>query len=343
MAIGQGAIRVLGVAAALQSASALALSPAAHAPGFRPLGAPVSRSAAPQLILSGAQTPDPPTGEESSAVTGRRFNVEVLERLLQREPTHDSPDGIAERVVAAIVPAADTEALAPSAGRRYAKKVLAVAALLAAGRAAMPSFLTAYGAAAVSAPVACAVGTAGVKGLCTDLLAQLGVERKSGAPFDFMRTISFISFNALYMGWVAHYKYNVFYAAVFGASSSAATIATKIAFDMFLFAPFIYFPLFFLMKGVFAGKSPRAALGEFVSRSGAKLLAYFWAVWAPVETFMWCFVPAHLRIAFLCSFSLFWQVLLSTLSYRKSDATGVSKGESSNRARAPFMAAQKRT
>lgn len=30
---------------------------------------------------------------------------------------------------------------------------------------------------------------------------------------------------------------------------------------------------------------------------------------------MWFFVPAHLRIAFLCSVSLIWQVFLSTRSY----------------------------
>jgi hypothetical protein len=32
---------------------------------------------------------------------------------------------------------------------------------------------------------------------------------------------------------------------------------------------------------------------------------------------MWVVVPAHLRVAFMCSVSLVWQVALSTLSNRQ--------------------------
>jgi hypothetical protein len=53
------------------------------------------------------------------------------------------------------------------------------------------------------------------------------------------------------------------------------------------------------------------------SRVLVRVAVRYWSVWFPVETLMWVVVPAHLRVAFMCSVSLVWQVALSTLSNRQ--------------------------
>lgn len=85
---------------------------------------------------------------------------------------------------------------------------------------------------------------------------------------------------------------------------------------MLVSAPLIYFPTYFIFKNGFQGAGPRRAMRDYFSPSGWDMVRKYWMVWIPVDIVMWLVCPPHLRIAFLCVFSLFWQVLLSTLSYR---------------------------
>lgn len=172
----------------------------------------------------------------------------------------------------------------------------------------------AYSALAMASPLGCAVTTATVKGVASDLFAQLAVERNSGLSVS--RTLVFASFGAAYLGAFNCWKYNFFYSALFGSAATVSAIVGKVAIDMFLCAPLVYFPLYFIVKGLFEGVGPRRSIRQYLSPSGLSMLRSFWAVWLPVETFMWIVVPAHLRISFLCGVSLFWQVFLSTRSYR---------------------------
>ena len=55
-------------------------------------------------------------------------------------------------------------------------------------------------------------------------------------------------------------------------------------------------------------------------------------MWIPVETVMWVFIPPHLRVAFLCSISLLWQVALSTISNRDSEAAESAAAHAAHRA-----------
>ena len=164
--------------------------------------------------------------------------------------------------------------------------------------------------------------TAAVKGVASDLFAQLAIERQRP---DFSRTLAFASFGALYLGAFASWKYGFLYSALFGTATSAAAVSAKVGVDMLISAPFVYFPLYFIMKGLFAGKGILTSLRQFTSRSGLSILMRYWFVWLPVETIMWIVVPPHLRVAFLCGVSLVWQVALSTLSYRIGDASNTKK------------------
>jgi hypothetical protein len=164
-------------------------------------------------------------------------------------------------------------------------------------------------------PLATAIGTASTKGVLSDLIAQLAVERK--ARPNFRRVLAFAVFGGLYLGVWGHYKYAMIYPAIFGAAKTLPIIVSKVVFDLFLNGPLVYFPLYFVIKGFFAGKGPADALREYITPNGRNLVLRYWATWTPVEVCMWTFVPPNLRVPFLSMVSLIWTVVLSTLSYKK--------------------------
>merc|ERR1719453_2219666 len=203
----------------------------------------------------------------------------------------------------------------PARSRSSKVRIGAIGAIAtAAGIKALPGIGRFYSAAAIAAPLSCAVTTAAVKGVASDLFAQIVVERKL-RNISFSRTIAFASFGAIYLGALASWKYNTLYTALFGQSTALSVILSKVSLDIFVSGPLIYFPLYFIVKGLFAGQGPLNSLREYLSSNGMSILRRYWMLWLPVETCMWFFVPAHLRIAFMCTVSLIWQVFLSTRTH----------------------------
>lgn len=164
-------------------------------------------------------------------------------------------------------------------------------------------------------PLLTAVGTACAKGVISDLIAQVVVEQT--VQINLNRVLAFAVFGALYLGMVGHYKYAVIYPALFGVSKTASAVAVKVIFDLFLNGPLVYFPIYFIIKGFFAGKGPVDALTDFFTVKGRNLVLRYWVVWTPVEVAMWTFVPPNLRVPFLSLVSLIWTIVLSTLSFRQ--------------------------
>jgi hypothetical protein len=160
--------------------------------------------------------------------------------------------------------------------------------------------------------------TSTVKGLASDLFAQLVVEKKR-VP-EWRRTLAFTIFGATYLGAWAQYKYSTLFVTLFGASKGAGVILLKIMSDMLVSGPLIYFPIYFAFKGALTGGSTRKGLGEYFSAKGFGLLRRYWVVWTPTLLAMWWLVPSHLQCSFVCAVSLLWQVVLSTLSYVPSKA-----------------------
>lgn len=208
---------------------------------------------------------------------------------------------------------------ATPAKRSRASKVrigAATAIATAAGIRALPGIGRFYSAASIAAPLSCAVTTAAVKGVASDLFAQIVIERKLNMrDISYSRTFAFASFGAVYLGALASWKYNFLYTALFGQSTALSVILSKVSLDIFISGPLIYFPLYFIVKGLFAGQGPLKSLREYTSSKGMSILRRYWMLWLPVEMCMWSFVPAHLRIAFMCTVSLVWQVFLSTRTY----------------------------
>jgi len=216
----------------------------------------------------------------------------------------------------------------PRVPSQYARRVTdkaikasIAATFVASSAAALPAIGKWYSAAAIAAPVLTATTTAGIKGVASDLFAQIFVEGRSRIQdMDMRRTMAFASFGCLYCGAFASWKYNTFYTALFGAASTFSAVASKVSADMLWSAPFVYFPLYFIVKGLFNKKSPATSLKEFLQPAGLRILRQYWMVWLPVELVMWTMVPAHLRIAFICAVSLIWQVFLSTVSNKLAGA-----------------------
>lgn len=114
---------------------------------------------------------------------------------------------------------------------------------------ALPALGKWYSAAALAAPLCCALATAAVKGVASDLFAQFAIERRASlAELSLSRTAAFASFGTIYCGAFANWKYNTFYQALFGSATTVSAVAAKIGLDMLWSAPFVYFPLYFIVK-----------------------------------------------------------------------------------------------
>ena len=93
---------------------------------------------------------------------------------------------------------------------------------------AMPLLGRWYAAWSLAAPVGCAMVTAAVKGVASDLMAQVGVER-CGSRINVMRTLAFASFGAIYLGLYNHWKMNTLYAFLFGHATTTAAVVAKVS------------------------------------------------------------------------------------------------------------------
>lgn len=198
---------------------------------------------------------------------------------------------------------------ATPAKRSRASKVrigAATAIATAAGIRALPGIGRFYSAASIATPLSCAVTTAAVKGVASDLFAQIVIERKLNMrDISYSRTFAFASFGAVYLGALAsvrdpempeltsaarhaqllllcsshhltpransslpaQWKYNFLYTALFGQSTALSVILSKVSLDIFISGPLIYFPLYFIVKvSVAPVNLPRPALPRLPRR-----------------------------------------------------------------------------
>ena len=118
--------------------------------------------------------------------------------------------------------------------------------------------------------------TATIKGVCSDLFAQLVVEKRRQP--EWRRTLAFCSFGAVYLGAYAHYKYTFLYSFLFGSAKTVPIITTKILADLLISAPLIYYPIYYGFKGALFG-SARSELRKYFSAHGIAMVLRYWAVW----------------------------------------------------------------
>lgn len=83
-----------------------------------------------------------------------------------------------------------------------------------------------YSGAALASPLMTAATTATLKGIVSDVFAQLAVERRN--KLDVVRTACFVAFNFIYLGLFNSWKYGTLYAALFGKAATVGAITCKV-------------------------------------------------------------------------------------------------------------------
>jgi len=161
--------------------------------------------------------------------------------------------------------------------------------------------------------------------LCTSLipLADYQVQRRSGREFSLRRTGLFFIF-AIYQGiaqWVVYISIfsRLFPSAIRFANLPLAAkwrdwrggrdLAGQIAFDLLVYVPFGYFPVFYAFRGLFNDDPASKSLSNYQEHFASDNLASV-SVWLPGD--IACFaVPAWLRLPTTHAFSFLWHSIVS--------------------------------
>mmetsp|Transcript_18223 Transcript_18223/g.27667 ORF Transcript_18223/g.27667 Transcript_18223/m.27667 type:complete len:310 (+) Transcript_18223:244-1173(+) len=140
-------------------------------------------------------------------------------------------------------------------------------------------------------------------------------KRKSG--LSLRRNLAFLCYGGVYQGIGQNYIYNNLFSALFGKSTSMATVFTKVLVDMLVVIPTICLPVAYLIKAAIFKYSPAEAARRYIvdiKENG--LLVISWIVWAPAQALSFAFIPEHYRIPFMACVSFFWLIMVSSISGR---------------------------
>ncbi|KAJ8598696.1 hypothetical protein CTAYLR_003109 [Chrysophaeum taylorii] len=182
-----------------------------------------------------------------------------------------------------------------------------------------------------SKPFAFGVGFSCVKTSVSDLIVQVGVERRE--EIDWRRNASFAAFGFGYLGIVQYTLYVPVFGRLFpGAAAFAAkplrdkladpkglaTLAAQVFLDQCVHHPFAYFPAFYATKELVTRGNVELALSKWKENFWADLQA-LWQVWVPATILNFAFSPMWLRIPVVASTSLLWTMILSTMRGKTHD------------------------
>jgi len=194
-------------------------------------------------------------------------------------------------------------------------------------------------------PYAAAALICGVKASAADLFAQGRQIQKEedidldfaeivniGEKADFRRNIAYIIYGALYQGVAQEYIYNHLYPLMFGAGRDFRTIICKVSFDLLVQAPFLTLPIAYASNALIYRYSLKKGFRRYlndIKKHG--LLVKFFALWGPVQTITFRFIPQHLRISFIAFVSFFWLIILYCIVARpKAGSPKVDKPKAVN-------------
>lgn len=179
----------------------------------------------------------------------------------------------------------------------------------------MPLALGAVSSFYKNSPYLAAFVTCGVKASAADLIAQSKEGNSADDSSTVRRNIAFILYGGIYQGVMQEHIFNHIYPALFGTSTSLATVAVKVIFDMLVLSPFLCLPVAYLTKSIIFQYSPMEAIRRYISDIRERgLLKKYWSLWGPVQCLTFSVVPEHFRIAFVACVSFFWLILLSSIT-----------------------------
>ncbi|GAX75905.1 hypothetical protein CEUSTIGMA_g3348.t1 [Chlamydomonas eustigma] len=163
-------------------------------------------------------------------------------------------------------------------------------------------------------PQATAIITTVVKTSAADAFAQKVIEGRK--EMDWRRHGMFCVFGYAYLGVWQYYLYNTLFqrwcASITKVVGHQGSASVKTLIDQGIHHPFIYFPAFYLWKGVLENLDPLVSLERCWGDMWVNLKA-LWMVWIPAQMLNFTYVPGHLRIPFVAAVSFGWTVIISVL------------------------------
>jgi len=194
---------------------------------------------------------------------------------------------------------------------------------------------TAYSTALVTTPLYTKAATAALVAATGDAIAQASDD---SAAYNSARGQSFTAFGAVYSGAWQHHLFDWLNAHCTGTWLPAAAECTLI--NQMCVVPLLYLPLFLLLSGRTRGLELPALVADARQRYMPLLLSN-WRFWLPVQTMLFAFLSPELLVPACSLAGVVWNLILSTLLYRKpATATAWSHTNATRQRRRKRMGAR---
>lgn len=142
--------------------------------------------------------------------------------------------------------------------------------------------------------------------------------------YDIRRTMSFAAFGMWYCGNVSPFIYRQF-DRWFGVGNSLGCVLPKLFSDVFIHAPLLYIPCFYLTIGMVQGKGWSKSIKNLQHMYFPTLLSYI-VIWLAPMFFFFRYVPESHRVLYLALVSFVEKSIYSFMG-RKSSESARSSGE----------------
>lgn len=177
-------------------------------------------------------------------------------------------------------------------------------------------------------PTSAAVFAGTTKCVAADVVIQMYFEREryEKEGFDFRRLAVFALFGSAYVGYAQYIFYSRIFSRVFPTANFYSTLpfreklrhtqglkhlAGQVIADMAFLSPFVYIPIFYMMKGTMLdNKTISQSLTQYKNNLHQDAPA-MWSVWLPFAIVNYSCTPLHLRIVTYSAVGFVWAMIVS--------------------------------
>lgn len=164
-------------------------------------------------------------------------------------------------------------------------------------------------------PLTVGVLVSGILGISADGVAQ----KCNDGEFHLRRSIAFGIHGLLYIGVVQYVLWIRIFPFIIRnlpAKVARRETSTMVVMDMALHIPFLYFPVFYVLKELIVNEGN---LNTLMLRSAYTIwrtnlcedIKMSWTVWGPVQCVTFSIIPMHLRVPFVSAVNFMWTCILS--------------------------------
>jgi len=150
------------------------------------------------------------------------------------------------------------------------------------------------------------------KGVAADVIAQCAFEDRN--EMDHRRTLAAAFFSGSFCGCAYHAIFNIWFARLFGTSSSARVVVSKTLADGCVAFPFMYMPWYVACDEFIRCGSCAGILRRWQAEINQVMIDYL-KVWPLACLVAFSVVPTELRTTFMALVSFCWLILLSMITH----------------------------